>query len=237
MRINCSRRVIAVYAVGLVLSVVGPVFGKEAPIRSDPTADAHLRIVCWFSDGAGMYPNGDLEGFLVDRLGATGDRVAVEPGTAHAILRLLGMADRSAFDPRQALLLARAADADWVVWVKTVSRNVESKKLLSVPFLLNRWRLNSEVFFDIRVFDATVGAVIGSKRLSLTARGDASWQIVENERLDPSYKNDPVELHERMRQLDWRAASAISGYCSDLHREAKLRAQVSEARTTAQLSD
>jgi hypothetical protein len=195
------------------------------------------RIACWIADGEGMHPSGELEGFLVDRLGASGDRVAIEPGTTHAVLRILGFANRSVFDPAAMRQVAAATRADWIVWVKAVDRNVKSRKTLGIPYLLNRRRLDAQVFYDVRVYDAAADEVIGSKRLSLTDRGDATWQIGEDERMDPAYNNDVVELHGRMRALDWRAAAAVSRYTAALLRDQAAAAASMAAHTDGSSDD
>jgi len=204
--------------------------GGDRPARvNTPTVTAPMpraaatplrtpRLVLWLADGEGMHPAGDLEGFLVDRLGATGERMVVEPEAAHAFLRMLGLSQRRVFDPMAAQRLATAADADWVLWVKIVSRDLTAARGLSIPYLLNRHRLDAHLFFDVRVYDATAGHIIGSKRLRLSDKGEGTWQVLDDERFDPAYNNDPVEIHQRMRLLDWRAAAAISGYCADLLR-------------------
>lgn len=198
--------------------------GRRTSGRAAAKDIAPSRIVCWIADGDGMQPTGDLEGFLIDRLSASGDRVAIESGTAHAILRILGLDGRSTFDPQAVHRFGKAAAADHVLWVKLVSRSLESKKLISIPYLLNRRRLDAHVFFDVRLYDVAAGAMIGSKRLQMSDRGEGTWQIVEDEPLDPAYDNDAVEIHNRMRRLDWRAAAAISGYVAGLYRSEKLAA-------------
>lgn len=200
--------------------------GRRAAGRGGSQDVAPSRIACWIADGDGMQPTGELEGFLIDRLSASGDRVAIEPGTAHAILRILGLSERSTFDAQAVRRFGVAAAADHVLWVKLVSRNLESKKLISIPYLLNRRRWDAHVFFDVRLYDVVADALIGSKRLQLSDRGEGTWQIVEDEPLDPAYDNDPVEIHNRMRRLDWRAAAAISGYVAGLYRSEKLAAAV-----------
>lgn len=178
------------------------------------------RIICWMADGAGMQPPGYLEEFLVDRLGATGTRIVTEPGAARSILRVLGLQNQSVFDPVSAHRVAEAAGCRWVVWVKIVSRDMQSKKLLGVPYLFNHRRLDAHVFFDVRLYDARLKTMLGSKRLKLSDKGEGTWQVTEDERLDPAYNNDPVEIHERHRRLDWQAAGLISGYCAGvLHPE------------------
>jgi hypothetical protein len=192
------------------------------------------------ADGEGMQPPGDLEEFLADRLGATGERIAVDPATVRSALRVLGLAQRSSFEPGAAHQLAAACGARWVVWVKLVSRDIQAKKLLSFPYLFNHRRLDEHVFFDVRLYDAALREMAGSKRLQLSGRGDATWQVVDDEPLDPYYNNDQVELHQRQRRLDWQAAAAISGYCSDVFRSPRLPLQITtpagNART-APLSD
>jgi hypothetical protein len=174
------------------------------------------KIVCWMADGAGMQPPGFLEDYIVDRLGANGTRIAVEPGTTRSLLRVLGMQDLSVFDPVAAHKLAVGAGCRWVLWVKIVSREMESKKLLGVPYLFNHRRLDAHVFFDVRLYDAQLRTLLGSKRLKLSDKGEGTWQVTEDERLDPAYNNDPVEIHGRQQRLDWEAAAMISGYCASV---------------------
>lgn len=213
---NCWTRGLAAGIV-LTLALTGTTVAQTGATTTaaDPPSDRQApppRIICWLADGHGMRPSGDLERFLVDRLGASGDRIAIEPGTAHAILRLLGLSERSVFDPDAAHRVAQAAEADWVLWVKTVTRDVRSARGFSLPYLLNRRRLDAHVFYDIRLFAARDCTLIGSKRLTLSDRGDGTWQIGGDDRLNPIYDNDPVEIHDRLRNLDWRAAAAISRY-------------------------
>jgi hypothetical protein len=87
----------------------------------------------------------------------------------------------------------------------------------------------------VRLYDALAGELLGSKRLRLSDKGEGTWQVTEDERLDPAYNNDPVEIHERFRRLDWRAAALISGYCSDVFRSpafAELDKRVRQATAT-----
>ncbi|HUU47028.1 MAG TPA: hypothetical protein VM118_14975 [Acidobacteriota bacterium] len=211
----CTRRTLAGAVMTLLLVCAGVSQAGQNTPPANPTETRQApppRVACWLADGHGMRPSGELERFLVDRLGASGDRIAIEPGTTHAVLRLLGLSERSVFDPAAASDLARAAEADWVLWVKVVARDVRSAKGFSFPYLLNRRRLDAHVFYDIRLFEADTRTVIASKRLALSDRGDGTWQIGGDERLDPVYNNDPVEIHQRLRNLDWRAAAAISRY-------------------------
>ncbi|MEW5701252.1 MAG: hypothetical protein AB1792_03385 [Candidatus Zixiibacteriota bacterium] len=183
-----------------------------APSREAP------RIFVWIADQDEMYAAADFESFLVDRLGASGERTVIEPEAAHAILRTLGLSRHRIFDPFAAQRLATSADADLILWVKMVSRNLASARGLSVPYVLNRRRVDAHVFLDVRLYDAGQRHLIGSKRLRLSDRGEGTWQVADDDRLDPFYNNDPVEIHNRMRTLDWRAAAAVSGYCADLLR-------------------
>lgn len=228
MRADIKPALVAAGFLAVVLLSVAPQSlaqdGRRSSGRVGAKDDGPSRIACWIADGNGMQPTGELEGFLIDRLSASGDRVAIASGTAHAILRILGLAERSTFDPQAVRRFGMAATADHVLWVKLVSRNLESKKLISIPYLLNRRRLDAHVFFDVRLYDVAAGAMIGSKRLQLSDRGEGTWQIVEDEPLDPAYDNDAVEIHNRMRRLDWRAAAAISGYVAGLYRSEKLAA-------------
>jgi hypothetical protein len=203
----------------VTIAAIGVFAEKHAPPASgESLPPENDRVICWIADGEGMQPTGDLERFLADRLGATGARVVTDPEVAHAIMRILGLQHSSVFDPGAAHRLAGAAQARWVLWVKIVSRDVQSKKLLSVPYLFNHRRFDAHVFFDVRLYDANLRLLLGSKRLKLSDRGEGTWQVTEDERLDPAYNNDPVEIHQRYRGLDWRAAALISGYCADLLR-------------------
>jgi len=202
-----------------VLVVAVSAHAKRKPQPAQPLGLLNPdRVICWIADGEGMQPTADLERFLADRLGASGKREAVEPDEAHAILRILGLQHRSTFSPSAANDLAVASGARWVLWTKIVSRETQSKKLLGVPYLFNHRRLDLHVFFDVRVYDAYLQELVGSKRLKLSDKGEGTWQVTEDERLDPVYNNDPVELHNRQQQLDWKAAAMISGYCADLFR-------------------
>ena len=198
---------------------------KGAPA---PPAPPPQVVLCWMADGEGMQPPGDLEEFLADRLGATGERIAVAPQTVRSALRALGLGPRSSYDPGAAHKLATACGARWVVWVKLVSRDIQPKKLLSFPYLFNHRRLDEHVFFDVRLYDAGLREMVGSKRLQLSDRGDATWQVVDDEPLDPYYNNDQVELHQRQRRLDWQAAAVISGYCADIFRSPRLALHVAD---------
>jgi len=209
--------------------------GKRTPRMPEvPQSLDAQKVICWTGDGDSERPTGDLEEFLVDRLGASGQRIAVEPGTTHAILRLLGLQNRSVFDPAAAQRLAEAAGARWVLWVKVVDRNLQSKKLLSFPYLFNHRRLDAHIFFDTRLYDADLQTLLGSKRLKLSDKGEGTWQVTEDERLDPIYNNDPVEIHNRFRKLDWQAAALISGYCADLLRPERLSLMERSVRLRAE---
>lgn len=203
---------------GAVLSAVavGTAHADRHTTNANVLPNDGNRFIVWMADGQGMQPTGDLERFLVDRIGATGTRVVIDPEIAHSVLRVLGLQHRSVYDPAAVHQLAVAAQARWVLWVKIVARNMESKKLLGVPYLFNHRRLDAHVFFDVRLYDALLGEMIGSKRLELTDRGEGTWQVTEDERLDPIYNNDPVEIHGRFRELDWHAAALISGYCASV---------------------
>jgi hypothetical protein len=171
------------------------------------------RVVCWFVDHEGLQPGSDLEEFLVDRLGAGTGRTVVEPSRIYATIRSLGSQHLHVYDAASMARLAASTEADWVVWVKRVSRDVRSKRGLSIPYLLNRRRLDTHVFYDVRIYDRERNTTIGSKRLTLSEKGESTWQIVDDEKLDPVYRNDAVALHERDHNLAWRGAAAISGYC------------------------
>jgi len=202
-----------------VLAIALPAHARHKPRPAQPLGILNPeRVICWIADGDGMEPTADLERFLADRLGASGKREAVEPDEAHAILRILGLQHRSTFSPETANKLAVASGARWVLWTKIVSRDMQSKKLLGIPYLFNHRRLDMHVFFDVRVYDAYLQELVGSKRLKLSDKGEGTWQVTEDERLDPVYNNDPVEIHQRQQRLDWRAAAMISGYCADLFR-------------------
>jgi hypothetical protein len=220
----------AATALAVLLLPLGVARAGNATLPSEaPPVD---RLICWIADGHHMQPTADLERFLVDRLGATGEREVVSPQTTQAILRVLGFAQLGTFSVTATHQLAVAADARWVLWIKLVARDVKSKKLLGVPYLFNHRRLDASVFFDVRLYDALAGELLGSKRLRLTDRGEGTWQVTEDERLDPAYNNDAVEIHERFRRLDWRAAALISGYCADVFRSpgfAKLDERVHQA--------
>ncbi len=213
----------------LMLTACASTGSPRRKVTAAPMTDGPDRIACWIADGERMQPPGDLEEFLVDRLSANGERMAVDPATTHAVLRVLGLASRSAFDPEALQRVAFASRSRWVIWVKLVSRDIQSKKLLSVPYLFNHRRLDEHVFFDVRIYDALLKDVIGSKRLSLSDKGEKTWQVIEDERFDPVYNNDPVELHERQRRLDWQSAAAISGYSADVFRSPQLAARTEDA--------
>jgi len=208
------HRLIHTMAALALLASWGGVAGADQRVPEPGRALDADKIVCWMADGAGMQPPGFLEEFLVDRLGATGARIVTEPGISRSILRVLGLQNLSVFDPVSAHKLAVAAGCRWVVWVKIVSRDMESKKLIGVPYLFNHRRLDAHVFFDVRLYDAELRTLLGSKRLNLSDKGEGTWQVTEDERLDPVYNNDPVEIHERQKRLDWQAAGMISGYCA-----------------------
>lgn len=208
----------------LAVSVVaaGLAHADRQTTRQDILPNDGNRFIVWMADGQGMQPTGDLERFLVDRIGATGSRIVIDPEIAHSVLRVLGLQHRSVYDPAAVHQLAVSSQARWVLWVKIVARDMESKKLLGVPYLFNHRRLDAHVFFDVRLYDAFLGEMIGSKRLELTDRGEGTWQVTEDERLDPIYNNDPVEIHGRFRELDWHAAALISGYCADVLRPERM---------------
>ncbi len=211
-------------ALGVLLAVAPSSVLAGKKDKPAPPAPPPQTVLCWMADGEGMQPAGDLEEFLVDRIGATGERILVDPATVRAATRVLGLAPRSSFEPQAAHQLAAACGARWVVWVKLVSRDIQPKRLLGFPYLFNHRRLDEHVFFDVRLYDAALGEMIGSKRLQLSDRGHATWQVVDDEPLDPYYNNDQVELHQRQRRLDWKAAAVISGYCSDVFRSPRLAA-------------
>ncbi len=209
---------VAVLTIG-ILSAASSVNGGRKPKPAQPLGLLNPeRVICWIADGEGMQPTADLERFLADRLSANGAREAIDPDEAHAILRILGLQNRSTFSPAAANELAVASGARWVLWAKIVARDMQSKKLLGVPYLFNHRRLDIHTFFDVRVYDAYLQELVGSKRLKLSDKGEGTWQVTEDERLDPAYNNDPVEIHQRHRTLDWKAAAMISGYCADLLR-------------------
>lgn len=216
-----------------VLAFAAPAFARHKPQPAQPLGLLNPeRVICWIADGDGMEPTADLERFLADRLGASGKREAVEPDEAHAILRILGLQHRSTFSPSAANQLASASGARWVVWTKIVARDMQSKKLLGIPYLFNHRRLDLHVFFDVRIYDAYLQELVGSKRLKLSDRGEGTWQVTEDERLDPVYNNDPVEIHQRQQRLDWQAAAMISGYCADLFRSDWLASREEQHRAT-----
>ncbi|MBD3297679.1 MAG: hypothetical protein GF341_03410 [candidate division Zixibacteria bacterium] len=213
---NCRRAWIALASlVVMCLSLTVAQAGDEFPPGPQQYPDGN-RLVVWMSDGEGMQPSVDLERFLIDRIGATGDRVVLDPGIAHSVLRVLGLQRRSVYDPAAVHQVAVASGSRWVLWVKTVARDTKSKKLLGVPYLFNHRRLDMHVFYDVRLYDAHLGILLGSKRLKLRDKGEATWQVTDDERMDPMYNNDPVEIHESFRMLEWKAAALISGYCADL---------------------
>ncbi len=189
--------------------------GDDFPSGPQRSPDGN-RLIVWMSDGAGMQPSVELERFLIDRIGATGDRVVVDPGIAHSVLRVLGLQNRSVYDPAAIHQVAVGSGSRWVLWVKIVARDTKSTKLLGVPYLFNHRRLDMHVFYDVRLYDAHLGILLGSKRLKLRDKGEATWQVTDDERMDPMYNNDPVEIHESFRMLEWKAAALISGYCADL---------------------
>lgn len=210
------------------LSSAVVVAGDEFPPGPPQRPDGN-RLLVWMSDGEGMQPSVDLERFLVDRIGATGDRIVVDPGIAHSVLRVLGLQNRSVYDPAAIHQVAVASGSRWVLWVKIVSRDTKSKKLLGVPYLFNHRRLDMHVFYDVRLYDAHLGQLLGSKRLKLSDKGEGSWQVTDDERMDPVYNNDPVEIHESFRKLEWKAAALISGYCSDILHPQHMAAVEAEA--------
>jgi hypothetical protein len=201
-------------AVWLTLAVTVKA-GDDFPYGPAQRPDGN-RLIIWMANGEGMQPAVDLERFLVDRIGASGERIVVDPGVSHSVLRVLGLKNRSVYDPAAAHQLAVASDSRWVLWVKIVSRNTDSKKLLGVPYLFNHRRLDMHVFYDVRLYDAHLGMLVGSKRLKLKDKGEGTWQVTDDERLDPMYNNDPVEIHQSFRKLEWKSAALISGYCADL---------------------
>ena len=219
-------------AVVIVAADVAPVFSGDAFSTGPPQRPDGNRLIVWMSDGPGMQPTGNLERFLIDRIGATGDRYVVDQGIARSILRVLGFQTRSVYDPAAIHAVAVAADSRWVLWVKVVSRDLQSKKLLGVPYLFNHRRLDAHVFFDVRLYDAYLGTLIGSKRLKLSDKGEGSWQVTTDERLDPVYNNDQVEIHDRYRRLDWKAAALISGFCADMLHPEHLAILEEEAKAT-----
>lgn len=227
-----NSMVVAMVTLGM-LSVALPVAARYKPQPAQPLGVLNPeRVICWVADGDGMEPTADLERFLADRLGASGKREAIDPEEAHAIMRILGLQHRSAFSPEAANRLAVASGARWVLWTKIVARDVQSKKLLGVPYLFNHRRLDIHVFFDVRVYDAYLQELVGSKRLKLSDKGEGTWQVTEDERLDPAYNNDAVEIHQRNRQLEWQAAAMISGYCADLLRSDWLASREAQHRET-----
>lgn len=211
----------------LVIAAASSSFAGKKGLPPPPAPPPQL-VLCWMADGEGMQPPGDLEEFLADRLGVTGERIAIDPATVRSALRVLGLARRSSFEPGAAHQLAAACGARWVVWVKLVSRDIQPKKLLSFPYLFNHRRLDEHVFFDVRLYDAALREMVGSKRLQLSDRGHTTWQVVDDEPLDPYYNNDQVELHHRQRRLDWQVAAAISGYCADVFRAPRLALNVAD---------
>ncbi len=224
--------VVALLTLGLLAAAL-PVSAKHKPQPAQPLGVlTPERVICWVADGDGMEPTADLERFLADRLGANGKREAIDPEEAHAILRILGLQHRSAFSPEAANQLAVASGARWVLWTKIVARDMQSKKLLGIPYLFNHRRMDIHVFFDVRVYDAYLQELVGSKRLKLSDKGEGTWQVTEDERLDPAYNNDAVEIHQRHRQLDWQAAAMISGYCADLLRSDWLASREAQHRET-----
>lgn len=229
-----THRIALTLVAGVCLALIGvsPSFARKKD--PPPPAPPPQTVLCWMADGEGMQPPGDLEEFLADRLGATGERIAVDPETVRAAGRVLGLGQSSAFDPGAAHGLATACRARWVVWVKLVSRDIQRKKLLSFPYLFSHRRLDEHVFFDVRIYDAVLREMVGSKRLQLSDRGDATWQVVDDEPLDPYYNNDQVELHQRQRRLDWEAAAAISGYCADVFRSPRLALKGADPARNAQ---
>jgi hypothetical protein len=219
-------------ALGMLASGQAAQAKRKAPAAA-PLGVLHPeRVICWVADGEGMQPTADLERFLVDRIGASGKREAIEPDETHAILRILGLQNRTTFSPASANDLAVASGARWVLWTKIVARDVQSKKLLGLPYLFNHRRLDIHVFFDVRVYDAYLQELVGSKRLKLSDRGEGTWQVTEDERMDPAYNNDPVEIHQRNRSLDWEAAALISGYCTELLRSDWLASREAQHRET-----
>ena len=231
-RLTGTRWLAVLSALGLLL-IAQPARGERTKPRAEPLGLLHPdRVICWIAGGEGMQPTADLERFLADRLGANGKREAIDPDEAHAIMRILGLQNRTTFSPAAADELAMACGARWVLWTKIVSRDVQSKKLLGLPYLFNHRRMDIHVFFDVRVYDAFLKELVGSKRLSLSDRGEGTWQVTEDERLDPAYNNDPVELHQRQGRLDWQAAAMISGYCSDLLQSPWLASREAQVRET-----
>ena len=231
-RMHGTRWLAALSAIGLLLSA--PVArGERTKPRAEPLGVLHPeRVICWIAGGDGMQPTADLERFLADRLGANGKREATDPDEAHAILRILGLQHRTTFSPAATDELAIASGARWVLWAKIVARDMQSKKLLGLPYLFNHRRMDIHVFFDVRVYDAYLKELVGSKRLSLSDRGEGTWQVTEDERLDPAYNNDPVEIHQRQGRLDWQAAAMISGYCTGLLQSPWLASREEQVRET-----
>lgn len=224
--------VLTISAVAVLAFAVPALAGRKAKPAQPLGLLNPERVICWIADGDGMEPTGDLERFLADRLGASGKREAVDPDEAHAIIRILGMQHRGTFSPEAAEKLAVASGARWVLWTKVVARDMQSKKLLGIPYLFNHRRLDLHVFFDVRIYDAYLQELVGSKRLKLSDKGEGTWQVTEDERLDPVYNNDPVEIHDRQRRLDWQAAAMISGYCADLFRSDWLASREEQHKTT-----
>lgn len=220
--------------VWLLVSLL-PVAGHAKKQKVSTPPPPPQTVLCWMADGEGMQPPGDLEEFLADRLGATGERISVDPPTVRAAVQALGLGPRSSFEPAAAQKLAHACSARWVVWVKLVSRDIQPKRLLSFPYLFNHRRLDEHVFFDVRIYDSRLREMVGSKRLQLSDRGDATWQVVDDEPLDPYYNNDQVELHHRQRRLDWQAAAVISGWCAGVFGSPRLAAVTAEPQRSARV--
>ncbi|GAB4317107.1 MAG: hypothetical protein Kow0074_05500 [Candidatus Zixiibacteriota bacterium] len=231
---------IALASLTLPLLTSAIVFAEDEFPGGPPQRPGGNRLIVWMSDGEGMQPSVDLERFLVDRIGATGDRVVVDPGIAHSVLRVLGLQNRRVYDPAAIHQVAVASGSRWVLWVKIVSRDTQSKKLLGVPYLFNHRRLDMHVFYDVRLYDAHLGQLLGSKRLKLSDKGEGTWQVTDDERMDPVYNNDPVEIHESFRKLEWKAAALISGYCADvLHPQhmAEIEAEAEERAVREAMQD
>ncbi len=233
--VPCARLAGCLGLAAAFLLLLAPAAGHAKKVKPALPPPPPQTVLCWMADGAGMQPAGDLEEFLADRLGATGERISVDPLTVRAAVQALGLGPRSSFVPATAQQLAHACSARWVVWVKLVSRDIQPKRLLSFPYLFNHRRLDEHVFFDVRIYDSALREMVGSKRLQLSDRGDATWQVVDDEPLDPYYNNDQVELHHRQRRLDWQAAAIISGYCSDVFRSPRLAAITAEPQRNARV--
>ena len=229
-----THRIAWSFGIGALLAIAAASQSLARKKEPPPPLPPPQTVLCWMADGEGMQPPGDLEEFLADRLGATGERIAVDPETVRAAGHVLGLGQSSSFDPAAAHRLATACRARWVIWVKLVSRDIQQKKLLSFRYLFSHRRLDEHVFFDVRIYDAVLREMVGSKRLQLSDRGDATWQVVDDEPLDPYYNNDQVELHQRQRRLDWQAAAVISGYCADVFRSPRLALKRADPARNAQ---